>query len=136
MTVPNTTNHGSETAAGDQTERTVADIVADIERRSADQSHDLDLLRQQVEAVMADKEEIAARLGEAVNVLAETRAALESETQMRKQAETKVGTLKSAMAAARAALDVTIDGDPNGPGDGARRWRRQFRWAPGGDRDC
>jgi hypothetical protein len=113
MTMLNTMKRSRpEMDASDRNERSLVDIVADIESRSKDQSRDLDLLRERVDAVMAQKEEIAARLGEAVGDLAKTRAAPESERRKRETSEAKPGSVKAAMSAARAALDMVIDGDP------------------------
>ena len=66
------------------------------------------------ETTVAEKEKIAARLGEAERELAETLAALKIERQKRQQAEAWTARLEEANRIARAALDFSKV-EPHGP---------------------
>jgi hypothetical protein len=94
--------------------RLLPQIIADIERRSEEQARDIADLRMLVETTVAEKEKIAARLGEAEHELAEALAALEIERQKRQQAEAWTARLEQANRIARAALDLSKV-EPDGP---------------------
>jgi hypothetical protein len=97
-------------------ERRLPQIIADIERRSQEQARDIADLRKLAEAAIAEKEEIAARLGEAEHELAEALAALEIEAKKRQQAEARAARLAEANRIARAALDISAqEMQPDGP---------------------
>jgi hypothetical protein len=87
-------------------ERLLPQIIADVERRSEEQARDIADLRTLVETTVAEKEKIAARLGEAEHELAEALAALEIETKKRQQAEAWTARLAEANRIARAPLDL------------------------------
>lgn len=95
-------------------ERLLPQIIADIERRSEEQARDIADLRTLVETTVAEKEKIAARLGEAEHELAEALAAFEIETKKRWQAEAKTSRLAEANRIARAALDSANKVEPDG----------------------
>ena len=94
--------------------RLLPQIIADIERRSEEQARDIADLRTLVETTVAEKEKIAARLGEAEHELAEALAALEIERQKRQQAEAWTARFAEANRIARAALDLSKV-EPDGP---------------------
>jgi len=95
--------------------RLLPQIIADIERRSEEQARDIADLRTLVETTVAEKEKIAARLGEAEHELAEALAALEIERQKRQQAEAWTARFEEANRIARAALDSVGEMEPDGP---------------------
>ena len=95
--------------------RLLPQIIADIERRSEEQARDIADLRTLVETTVAEKQKIAARLGEAEHELAEALAALEIERQKRQQAEAWTARFAEANRIARAALDLSADeAEPDG----------------------
>ncbi len=94
--------------------RLLPQIIADIERRSEEQARDIADLRTLVETTVAEKEKIAARLGEAEHELAEALAALEIERQKRQQAEAWTARLEEANRIARAALNSADEMEPDG----------------------
>ncbi len=88
------------------TDPVLSAIVEEMERRSEVQSRDLAVLVEKLAAVTAEREAIAARLGETERELAEVRTALGRERQTRKEVEVRGSTLEGAIARARAALDL------------------------------
>ena len=94
--------------------RLLPQIIADIERRIEEQARDIADLRTLVETTVAEKEKIAARLGEAEHELAEALAALEIETKKRQQVEAWTARLAEANRTARAALDSADEVEPDG----------------------
>ena len=110
--------------------RLLPQIIADIERRSEEQASDIADLRTLVETTVAEKEKIAARLGETEHELAEALAALEIERQKRQQAEAWTARLEQANRIARGARPLQGGARPEGrrPGGyGAAAGRRSGR---------
>jgi hypothetical protein len=97
--------------------RSATEILADIEGRCEAQTHDIALLREQLDVARVREEAAAARLGEVIGELAEARAALERETEIRKVAETRIGTMADVITRAQAMLGQAFVETPPAPTD-------------------